>query len=123
VSPQQRAAIEQAVASAEAVSGLLFRVRIGALPEGRSSAERILAESGAAAVETVLVALDPARRSLEIVTGSRAATAVTDRTCGLASLTMTSSFAAGDLVGGLRSGLQLMADHARTPPTPHLDTV
>ncbi len=123
VSPAQRTAIAQAVASAEATSGLLVRVHIGALPDGRASAERLLSESGASAVETVLVAVDPASRSLEIVTGARAAAVLSDRTCGLASLAMTSSFAAGDLVGGLRAGLQLIADHARSPRTPHLDTV
>lgn len=123
VSPSQRLAIEQAVHAAETACGLIFRVHVGALPEGRSTAERVLAESGAASSETVLVAVDPTSRTLEIVTGARAAKSVSDRTCGLASLTMTSSFAAGDLVGGLRAGLQLISAHARTPYLPHLDTV
>lgn len=123
VSPSQRLAIEQAVHAAETTCGLMFRVHVGAMPDGRASAERILAESGAAASETVLVAVDPTTRTLEIVTGSHAATSVSDRTCGLASLTMTSSFAAGDLVGGLRAGLQLLSAHARAPHLPHLDTV
>ena len=99
--------------AAETACGLLFRVHVGALPDGRSSAERLLTESGPDARQTVVVAVDPARRSLEIVTGSQAAARVSDRTCGLAALAMTSSFSAGDLVGGLRTGLQLIAAHAR----------
>jgi hypothetical protein len=36
---------------------------------------------------------------------------------------MTSSFAAGDLVGGIRDGLQVLSDHARRRETRHLDTL
>jgi len=62
-------------------------------------------------------------RRLEIVTGSLAAERISDRVCALASLAMTSSFAAGDLVGGLRNGIQVLADHGRHHRTPHLDTL
>ena len=61
-------------------------------------------------------------RGLEIVTGRDAAVVLDDRTCGLVALAMTSSFAAGDLVGGIRNGLQVMADHGRNSRTVHLDT-
>ena len=32
---------------------------------------------------------------------------------------MQSDFAAGDLVGGLRRGIQMLAEHARAPQTLH----
>jgi hypothetical protein len=34
-------------------------------------------------------------------------------------LAMQSEFAAGDLVGGLKRGIALLADHARAPQTLH----
>jgi len=71
---------------------------------------------------SVVVAVDPGARSLEIVTGRTAAAMLDDRTCALAALAMTSSFSAGDLVGGIRNGLQVLADHGRNARTPHLDT-
>jgi hypothetical protein len=69
-----------------------------------------------------VVAVDPGARALEIVTGRTAAAMLDDRTCALSALAMTSSFAAGDLVGGIRNGLQVLADHGRNALTPHLDT-
>jgi uncharacterized membrane protein YgcG len=111
----QRDQLGRAVQRASQASGLPFRVYVGRLDQGRATALRVHAECGAAAADTVLVAVDPTTRRLEIVTGARAAEAVDDRTCGLASLAMTSSFAGGDLVGGLRQGLQMLAAHARHP--------
>jgi uncharacterized membrane protein YgcG len=39
----------------------------------------------------------------------------------LAALAMQSAFAAGDLVGGIKQGVQMLADHARKPRTLHSD--
>lgn len=122
LSPAQRAAVEASVAEAERSSGLRFAVHVGPLEQGRSSAEGILAACDDAE-RTVLVAVDPSARAIEIVTGRVAATQVSDRTCGLAALAMSSSFAVGDLVRGLRDGLRLLGDHARAPQVLHLDTV
>jgi uncharacterized membrane protein YgcG len=113
LSEEQRRRLGRAVADADAVTGLHFRVRVGSLDAGRATATEALAELGGSAADTVLVAVDPARRTLEIVTGPVAASSIDDRSCALASLAMTSSFAAGDLVGGLVNGLQVLADHGR----------
>lgn len=118
----QRARIERAVDTADRATGLSFVVRVGALEGGRAQAEAMLAARGATAHDTVLVAVDPLARALEIVTGSRASTVLDDRTCALASLTMTTSFAAGDLVGGVCRGLQTLTDHGRHTVHRHLDT-
>ena len=118
----QQAELARAVDAASATSRLSFRLYVGVLENGRESAHALVAARGAAAADTVLVAVDPQARALEIVTGERAATAIDDRTCGLASLAMTSSFAAGDLVGGIRNGLQILGAHARHPTTLHVDT-
>ena len=39
-----------------------------------------------------------------------------DRACALAVLSMTGSFAAGDLVGGIVNGLRQLSDQAGHPP-------
>ncbi len=118
----QRVRLAQAVAGAEQATGLRVVLRVGLLDGGRAGAEAVLASCGDAAPGTVVVAVDPTARALEIVTGSRAAEVLDDRTCALAALAMTSSFAAGDLVGGIRNGLQVLADHGRNLRTPHLST-
>ncbi len=119
----QRARLARAVAAADLATGLSFSVRLGALEGGRRQAQALVAARGAGAPATVLVAVDPLARSLEIVTGSTAAQVLDDRTCALASLTMTTSFAAGDLVGGLCRGVQVLADHGRAVAQRHLDTL
>jgi hypothetical protein len=114
LSPQQQASVEAAVADAERVSGYPFAVHVGPLEDGRITAERL--HAGCPDRErTVLVAVDPTARLIEIVTGPEAARRLSDRTCGLAALAMASSFQAGDLVRGLRDGLRLLADHAVSP--------
>jgi hypothetical protein len=118
---EQRLELGRAVTAAERSTGLRFVVRIGEL-DGRSTAEDALAASTEPHL-TVLVAIDPGSRALEIVTGSSAAHVLDDRTCALAALAMTSSFSSGDLVGGARNGLQLLADHARHPGRRHLTTL
>ena len=119
----QRARLARAVETADRATGLDFLVRIGVLDGGRADAEALVAARGAEAPRTVLVAVDPPARALEIVTGSAASAVLDDRTCALASLTMTTSFAAGDLVGGLCRGIQVLADHGRAVALRHIDTV
>jgi hypothetical protein len=49
---------------------------------------------------------------LEIVTGVESSRRLADRGCELAVLGMVTSFKAGDLAGGLTSGLRVLSDHA-----------
>jgi len=120
---EQRARLAQSVATTERATGLTVVLRVGALEHGRASALALLAGCGAGADTSVVVAVDPAARGLEIVTGRGAAQVLDDRTCALVALAMTSSFPAGDLVGGIRNGLQVMTDHGRHARTLHLDTL
>jgi len=119
---EQRAVLARSVEATERATGLRVVLRVGPLDHGRESAQALLASSGPSADGSVVVAVDPAARGLEIVTGRDAAVVLDDRTCGLVALAMTSSFAAGALVGGIRNGLQVMADHGRNSRTVHLDT-
>jgi hypothetical protein len=123
LSADQRHELVRVLTGASRATGLSFRLYVGPLEAGRDSAVDLLAARGPAASTTVLVAVDPGARLLEIVTGPDAAAMVDDRSCGLASLAMTSSFSGGDLVGGIRNGVQILADHARHQPRRHLETL
>jgi uncharacterized membrane protein YgcG len=87
-------------------------VYVGDLPEPtRPSVERLHALMKWPAT-TVLIALSPNQRVVEIVTGERARRRLPDRACHLAAMSMTSAFAGGDLVGGLVAGITQLTDHA-----------
>ena len=120
LSDAQRADLRKVVQRARAISGYCFAVYVGPLTEGRDSAIAQHVELPDAA-STVLVAVDPSAKSIEIVTGVNAFTTLDDRACQLAALSMKSCFVNDDLVGGLREGVNLLADHARSPRVLHLD--
>lgn len=104
------------------MSGLDFAVYVGPLPDARASAEarhRAMADPD----RSVLVAVDPGGRRLEIVTGALAAERCDARACGLATATMAASFGAGDLLGGIRNGLGLLGSHARRAAPLHTGTL
>lgn len=105
---------------ARTISGFAFALYVGPLPEGRASA---IAEHSALhdPASTVLVAISPAVRQLEIIVGVNVAVDLDDRACELAAMSMTSSFAAGELTAGLREGIVMLAEHARHPRVLHLD--
>jgi uncharacterized membrane protein YgcG len=119
--PDQLHDIERAVRNAEAASGLHFSVYVGgADSETRPFAQELLTKLDDPD-NSVLVYVDPAGRRLEIVTGANAKRRVTDAQAGLAALTMQTSFAAGDLTGGLVTGVQQLGEHARQLPMLHAD--
>ena len=114
--------IRRALRLAEQEGKLRFSVYVGALEgDSRDRARRLHA-----ALEepdsSVLVAVDPGSRKLEIVTGATARQDLSDRDCGLAALTMTTAFSAGDLAGGIVSGVQMLGEHSRHPRSLHVDT-
>jgi hypothetical protein len=118
--PAQRAELQRLLEHAEQQSGLTFSAYLGAWPGGRAGAEALL-ERLADPDRTVLVAVDPAGRELEIVTGRLARIPLDDRACGLAALSMTSSFTTGDIMGGLRDGLSVLGEQARRMRVEYLD--
>jgi uncharacterized membrane protein YgcG len=108
--------IERVVAAASAETGLLFSVYVGNV-EGdiREAAEQRHAQFGAAATSAVLVLISPGDRLLEIVTGEVSGRRLSDRACALAALSMTTSFAGGDLYGGIVTGVRMLAEAAGRP--------
>jgi uncharacterized membrane protein YgcG len=75
-----------------------------------------------APTRSVLILVDPQARALEVVTGATVRRNLTDGEVELAVLQMKSAFAEGDLVGGLKRGIAMLAEHARAPLTLHADS-
>jgi uncharacterized membrane protein YgcG len=105
--------ISRGCSTATSESGLHFSVYVGPV-EGdiREHAERLHAALGGLASRGVLILVAPGDRQLEIVTGKESARRLSDRACALAALSMTTSFAGGDLVGGTVTGLRMLSEGA-----------
>lgn len=111
--------ISRACAQASAATSLHYSVYVGPVDgDIREHAERLHAALGALAPRGVLVLIAPGDRQLEIVTGKESARRLSDRACALAALSMTTSFAGGDLVGGITTGVRMLSEAAgRELPT------
>ena len=113
---QELARLDEALTMSSRETGLRFTLYLGDLGKPtRTTAEAMHARSGADPSESVLIAVSPGQRVVEVVTGAAAARRIPDRACALAVLSMTGSFAAGDLVGGIVNGLRQMSDQAGHP--------
>lgn len=120
-SSRQRGDIERAVAYARSEGELLVSVYVGELAADSRETAQALHARLADSADTVLLAVDPSARLLEIVTGAHAVRRLDDRAAALATLTMTASFQAGDLAGGIVTGVRQLAEHARAPRSLHVD--
>jgi len=110
---QELARLDEALTMSSRETGLRFTLYLGDLGKRtRVRAEELHATSGADPASAVLVAISPGQRVIEVVTGATAARRLPDRACALAVLSMTTSFAGGDLVGGIVNGLRQMSDQA-----------
>ena len=105
--------VSRACSTASQECGLHYSVYVGPV-EGdvRDHAERLHAALGSRASAGVLVLVAPGDRQLEIVTGKESARRLSDRSCALAALSMTTAFSGGDLVGGIVTGVRMMAESA-----------
>ena len=110
---QELARLDDALTMSSRETGLRFTLYLGDLGQRtRVRAEELHAASGSDPAHSVLLALSPGQRVIEVVTGAAAARRLPDRACALAVLSMTTSFAGGDLVGGIVNGLRQMSDQA-----------
>ena len=113
---QELARLDEALTMSSRETGLRFTLYIGDLgPRTRVRAEELHARSGGNPAESVLIAVSPGQRVVEVVTGHAASRRLPDRACALAVLSMTASFAGGDLVGGIVNGLRQLSDQAGHP--------
>ncbi len=118
----ERAALDAAIRKAEQLSRAEFSVFVGkAEGEPRAFATR-LHNSLVAPARSGLILVDPSARVIEVVTGAYVRRTLSDAEVELAIIAMQTAFAEGDLVDGLRRGLAMLADHARTPPVLHVSS-
>jgi hypothetical protein len=109
---RQLARLDEALTLGSRESGLAFSLYVGELTTPtRAHAEALFEKL---TDDSVLVAVSPAQRSMHIVTGPRSAERLPNRACALAALGMRASFSNGDLVGGIVTGLRMLADSAGT---------
>jgi uncharacterized membrane protein YgcG len=118
---RQAQQVQHAVDAARDETGLRFSVYVGrSIGDVRLHAQKLHAALGDDAGVGVLVFVEPDARRVEIVTGETAQRRLGDRAAGLASLSMATSFAGGDLTGGIVNGLRMMSQAAVRPAILHV---
>ncbi|MDT7706130.1 MAG: hypothetical protein QOG20_1737 [Pseudonocardiales bacterium] len=111
-SPVQLSRLDEALTMASRETGLRFSVFLGNLGEDPSARAAELHGEMEGTTEAVLVAVSPEQRVVEVVTGPEARLRLPDRGAKLAVMSMVASFKESDLLGGLLSGLRMLADQA-----------
>ena len=107
---RQLSRLDEALTLSSRETGLTFSVYVGELKApARAHAEALFEKLSDS---SVLLAVSPGQRTLHIVTGPDSAPRLPNRSCALAALAMRAAFANGDLVGGLVTGLRMLADAA-----------
>ncbi len=113
--------LDEAIRHAEQVSRREFSVFVGrAEGDPRAFATR-LHNSLVAPSRSIMIMLDPSARALEIITGGEVRRVISDQEVELVALQMQSYFQAGDLGGGLKRGIQMLAEHSTAPETLHTE--
>ncbi|MDV6011995.1 DUF5130 family protein [Haloechinothrix sp. LS1_15] len=116
--PSQLARIDEALTLSSRETGLDFSVYLGELGEdSRAGAERLFDRIGEREPFSVLIAISPGERVLEIVTGEVAMHRIPERGLKLAVMSMVAAFKEGDLSGGIVTGLRMLADQAGSAPS------
>jgi len=120
-SAADRFALDETIRRAEQLCRYEFSVFVGpAEGEPRPFATQ-LHNSLVAPARSILILVDPRARALEVVTGGYVRRTLRDAEVELAVLEMRTRFAEGDLVGGLKRGIAMLAEHARPPQTLHAE--
>lgn len=114
-----RVALDETIRKAEQLARVEFSVFVGNAEDDPRGFATSLHASLVAPARSILIMVDPTQRLLEVVTGSYVRRTLSDGEVELAIAAMQADLAAGDLVGGLRRGIQSLAEHARAPETLH----
>lgn len=121
-SARQLESISRAISQAEQATGLDFSVYVGdADGDLTQTGRRLLGALGKRADLAVVIVVDPTAREVDVLAGTAAAYHLDDRGLALGVMSMTTSFAMGDLAGGIVDGLRTLAEHARQPRTLHTE--
>ena len=94
---------------------LRYAYQTGDPPRTTLVEDRVILVDGADEEAALGRAVELAPEYEEVVTGEAAARRLSDRACALAALSMTTSFAGGDLAGGIVTGIRMLAEAAGQP--------
>jgi hypothetical protein len=108
--------LDEALRLADRSTGLTFSVYVGDLDEPTRAAAEKLHSQLPDPDNSVLIAVSPNQRVLEIVTGAKARRRIPDRSAKLAALSAVAAFAGGDLTGGIVTALAQLAEYAGKAP-------
>lgn len=111
-SDAERLAIHNAMHRAEVASRFEFSVFVGQseADDSRAFATQ-LHNRLVAPARSVMIVVDPEESTLEIVTGAQVRREVDDSEIELVVAEMLSAFEAGDLAGGIKRGVTMIAEH------------
>lgn len=121
-SSAERRSLDETIRKSEQLCRLEFSVFVGNAEGDPRDFATSLHNSLVAPARSILIMVDPTARVLEVVTGGYARRNLSDQEVELVVLEMQSVFAEGDLVGGLKRGITMLADHARAPQTLHAES-
>ncbi len=111
-STRQLLRVDEAMRLADESTGLTFSIFVGGLDEPVREHAELLHRQLGDPDRSVLIAISPNQRQLEIITGRDARKRIPDTYARLAALSMVASFGGGDLTGGIVTGLDQLASHA-----------
>ncbi|MFB9314211.1 DUF5130 family protein [Nocardioides plantarum] len=114
-----RAALDLTIRRAEQLCRAEFSVFVGRAQGAPRPFAVGLHRSLVAPDRSILVMVDPVARAVEVVTGSDVRRHLDDNGVELAVASMVGLFRDDDLVGGLRRGIQQLAEHAKPANTLH----
>lgn len=117
--PVQLTRLDEALTLTSRETGLRFSIYLGDLGDDVPARVAELHAQLEGADGAVLVAVSPGQRVVEVRTGAEARIRLPDRSAKLAVMSMVASFREGDLLGGLLSGLRMLADQAGGRPRTH----
>ena len=115
----QEAEIDRAIRGAETTCRFEFSVFVGTAQEESKAYARRLHTALSVPDRSVLILVDPSARLIEVVLGSVVRRSLSEDSVRLAIAGMQSAFAAGDLVGGIKHGVNQLAQSARQPASLH----
>lgn len=118
-SSAERSTLDLTIRRAEQLCRAEFSVFVGAADGDPHAFANSLHGALVAPARSILIMVDPGAHAIEVVTGGYVRRTLSDSQVDLAVATMASCFRDGDLVGGLRRGIQQLADNARAPETLH----
>lgn len=117
--PVQLTRLDEALTLASRETGLRFSVYLGDLGANPTARVAELHDQLEGSNDAVLVAVSPGQRVVEVLSGAGARMRLPDRGAKLAVMSMLASFRESDLLGGLLSGLRMLADQAGGRPRVH----